>query len=348
MYNSRSVNWPLLAGLRFFLAWIVMTAHVDFYAPGGIAAAFYMFGAKASVAAFLLISGFSIAASIESRPQGFILRRLLRIYPLYFASLLLTLFVQSFIVSTMDNPIFPADSWGKIIGNMFMTQMFFVKALVYNGPFWSLSIEFFFYVLAPIFCFMKKRYLYILIAISGIVYILPNKPEASIFYIMLLKFNALKYLWIWLLGFCLYKREPKLDFIGGILCITLLVLSSNFTHKLNIVTLGGTYLILLFSHYIKIGDSAKNILNYLGDLSYPLYLMHFPLILLVVYGLNIKSEFILYSVIFLTTSLSIIIFDVYVKNKLFKPLFTRILSSSIWTKKLFSYLPRRIAVSYRI
>ncbi|WP_086930687.1 acyltransferase family protein [Agarilytica rhodophyticola] len=348
MHNSSPVNWSLLAGVRFFLAWIVMTAHIDFYAPGSIAAAFYMFGAKASVAAFLLISGFSIAASIESRPQGFILRRLLRIYPLYFGALLLTLFVQSFIVSTTDNPIYPADGWGKVIGNMLMTQMFFVKALVYNGPFWSLSIEFFFYVLAPVFCFMKKKYLYTLIAISAIVYILPSKPEASIFYVMLLKFNALKYLWIWLLGFCLYKREPKLDFIGGVLCITLLVLSSNFTHPLNIVTLGGTYLILLFSHHITISGSIRSVLNYLGDLSYPLYLMHFPLILLVVYGLNIQSEFLLYTIIFLTTALSIRVFDVYLKNILFRPLFTKLLNSSMWRKTVFSHVPQKIAISYRL
>ena len=204
MHNSSPVNWPLLAGVRFFLAWVVMTAHIDFYAPGGIAAAFYMFGAKASVAAFLLISGFSIAASIESRPHGFILRRLLRIYPLYFGALLLTLFVQSFIVSNADNPIYPADGWGKVIGNMLMTQMFFVKALVYNGPFWSLSIEFFFYVLA------------------------------------------------------------------------------------------------------------------------------------------------LNSVICLTTALSIIVFDAYLKNTLFRPLFTKLLNSSIWRKTVFSHVPQKIAVSYRL
>ncbi len=84
------VNWPVLALARFVLAFIVVSAHAVNYtsAPGplGLVGHFNPFNA---VMGFLLISGLSIGKSILSVREGFFIRRVKRIYPVYMASILL-------------------------------------------------------------------------------------------------------------------------------------------------------------------------------------------------------------------------------------------------------------------
>jgi peptidoglycan/LPS O-acetylase OafA/YrhL len=76
--------------MRFLLASIVAVAHISDFEKSP----FSMFcaaslDAKAAVVGFLVISGFSIAASLDRDPNGFYFRRFKRIYPIYFFAVLL-------------------------------------------------------------------------------------------------------------------------------------------------------------------------------------------------------------------------------------------------------------------
>lgn len=83
------VDWAILAGLRFLLALIVVGVHLARFAnPNSLICRMAHLGGFTAVIGFLVVSGISMAASVERRPQGFLGRRVLRIYPLYLAAVL--------------------------------------------------------------------------------------------------------------------------------------------------------------------------------------------------------------------------------------------------------------------
>jgi peptidoglycan/LPS O-acetylase OafA/YrhL len=321
---SREVNWELLALTRFVLAWIVVSVHT--YMPSQIAGLFGALGGKAAVVGFMLISGFSIAASIEARPQEFILRRILRIYPMYFGALLLTLLVQALIGPHVEvaGTVIEASGWGRIIGNLLLTQMYLCKALEFNGPFWSLSIEFSYYLLAPLLLLLPRALLFALAIVSGVVFTLPPDPDASRYYDLLTRFNGLRYLWSWLIGFCLfYNRSKAIALAGLILCLVVFPLSGrDYSGLPTLLTILGTYAVLQFSNKIRLNEFCKRTFTFLGDLSYPLYLVHFPLGLLLVVGLGVRSDLMFFALAMGLAYLNILLFDGFLKRRLFKPIFT--------------------------
>ncbi len=81
-------SWAVLAALRLFLSMIVVLGHFSIFIksdPYNIFGNGY-FVAVSAVFGFFLISGFSIAASLDREPHSFYGRRFLRIWPLYLAS----------------------------------------------------------------------------------------------------------------------------------------------------------------------------------------------------------------------------------------------------------------------
>src|SRR6516225_10531904 len=93
---SRDTDWQGLALLRFFLAWVVLSGHLQVFAtrPAPWVGVFAEFDGKAAVIGFLLVSGYSIAASLERSGRGFYRRRFLRIYPPYLAALVFAAVLQ--------------------------------------------------------------------------------------------------------------------------------------------------------------------------------------------------------------------------------------------------------------
>jgi peptidoglycan/LPS O-acetylase OafA/YrhL len=82
--RDRAISWASLAVLRFALAMIVFATHLVFFTGyGGWTEAVASLDGKAAVIGFLLISGFSIAASSDRDRDGFYRRRFLRVYRLY-------------------------------------------------------------------------------------------------------------------------------------------------------------------------------------------------------------------------------------------------------------------------
>jgi peptidoglycan/LPS O-acetylase OafA/YrhL len=82
--SDASLFWPILGAVRFFLALVVVGAHlVWFDRSDEVGRQLGMFSGIVAVIGFLVLSGFSIAASLERERAGFYARRFRRIFPLY-------------------------------------------------------------------------------------------------------------------------------------------------------------------------------------------------------------------------------------------------------------------------
>ena len=128
-------RWSALAFARFLLASIVAVNHLAGYCELGALSWIPKFGAFEAILGFLLISGYSVTSSYKAKPNGFLARRLFRLYPVYLTSIVLTIFIG---YTIQDAPIPSLTS--LIINTLFLNQLLTNSSLV--GPAWSLSLEF--------------------------------------------------------------------------------------------------------------------------------------------------------------------------------------------------------------
>lgn len=128
-----------------------------------------------SVATFFALSGILIAWSIKRRSEDggfdfydFMAARVLRIYPPLVASVLVTigvvLIIQGFELYGSENYLWPGDEafarekaeleWSAVWTTLALTYNLVPghRFLSFNGPLWSLSYEFWLYVLAGLSC----------------------------------------------------------------------------------------------------------------------------------------------------------------------------------------------------
>ena len=328
-----TISWEILAFIRFFLAVAVMASHIK--DPGPFMAWLKSFGGKPAVGGFLIISGYSIAASLSARSKGFIARRFLRIYPLYFGAVWLTVLVQMLVPETtaMPDGLLLADGPIKIIGNLLLTQMFLCKALAFNGPLWSLSIEFAYYLAAPFFARLPTRFLLLIFACSGLLFILPRDPGAGATYEMMTRFNAGRYLWFWLLGFLTFREGSSFIRWLGILAPPFLLRAYEGSVSISsLVSVLGGYAGILVAPRVTLPKRLRAIAQYAGDLSYPTYLLHFPIRIGLVSYWGITDPGVFFATVFAISASFILIFDKYAKRLIFAPLVHKLEGVIISTK----------------
>lgn len=277
----RTVDWNLLAVLRFVLAAIVVCCHLSWFSPLPVAWVEQVasLGGKAAVIGFLLVSGFSIAASVDrGGTWAFYRRRWWRIYPLYVVAVLATAILQVVIGADLDLPHkeLARDTWPTFVGNLFLLQTFVVKPLAFDGPIWSLAVEVFFYLLAPWLWRLKRWALLALIVFSAGCYLLPKHEDWGAVYLVLCKLNALKYAWCWLLGLLWFRERSlvvKVALVGGLAPLMIVLGRSE---PLGFVTYLVTIAVLMYADRIRMPVKLAAVADYLGGLSYPLYLLHLP------------------------------------------------------------------------
>jgi peptidoglycan/LPS O-acetylase OafA/YrhL len=279
---TQETDWQLLALLRFFLAWVVLSSHLQVFAsrPPAWVDFFAAFDGKAAVIGFLLVSGYSIAASLERSAKGFYRRRFLRIYPPYIVALAFAALLQcgtrELARSSLPAVVNGGEGWRTIVGNVFLVQTFVVKPLAFNGPVWSLAVEAFFYLLAPMLVRLSPRYLAALLVFSGVCYTLPLHPEWGFAYRVLSRLNALHFMWCWVLGFMLRSHPTRFVSVMALLGAGLVVAGHDTSGAFSVLTyllsLGGIWA----ATRVRLPARWRHVADYLGDISYPLYLMHFP------------------------------------------------------------------------
>lgn len=133
-----------LTALRFFAAFLIVLGHHLALAPqvsGGLLDHAYV-----GVTFFFLLSGFVLTWSQQpdDTPGAFLWRRFARVWPLHALLWLVVL-------ATLPQPA--GSSAGTIVANLLLLQSWSTDPLVYasvNGVAWSLSNEAFFYVMFPL------------------------------------------------------------------------------------------------------------------------------------------------------------------------------------------------------
>lgn len=300
------MKWKVLAGLRFFLAWVVVGYHLSEFVPNpnkDILCNLGKLNGLAAVFVFLVLSGYGIGHSIAKEPQGFYKRRFWRIYPLYFAAVLFTfvpLLASSQPVKTLRTDYSLPDV-GTVLGNLLFLQNVAVDPIWANVPLWILGIEAICYALTPFIAKLGNKILIALMGLSAVFYgafpyiyqaVYPN-TKVPFYSYFLYGIPLLLLLWSWLLGF-LYFRNNETNLWKAILVglgTVVLIINQYHTGKLGILTYLIGSLVIVFSSSIKVPKSLDGILNYLGELSYPLYLFHFPTLIFAYSVLGVRNSF---------------------------------------------------------
>jgi len=287
-------QWAVLGGLRFALASIVFWTHFGGYARLPFAlTSVGSWGAFSAVLGFFIVSGYSIASSLAREGIGFYERRLTRIYPTYFACMILAcvpfLLFGSLIGGGADAP----KSVWPIVGNFFFFGGIVVPAMPTNPVVWSLAIEVLYYLLAPLFFKMRSRFLLGIALISSIVYWLHNSFNVPDFNTALHgSYGAVAMLWAWLFGFLLYRcRGSKLLLPACLIAGCVLIGRYNQSGLYSSAILVISLLLVGYAREISLPVRLTKSLEYLGELSYPLYLCHVP-VLLLLYGSGIEFAWI--------------------------------------------------------
>lgn len=291
--NKICFFWPLLAAVRFFLALIVAGTHLLWFnGADPIGRELALFSGLAAVIGFLVLSGFSIAASHARDGTTFYFRRARRILPLYVLAVVAGSLVPAIfggnLVST-SGAQFPVPSLTTAVANLFFLQGFIVDPISSNPVLWTLSIEIFFYILAPAINRLSSAALAVMIAASVILF-------ASAWYFQPAFYSELRFgsgaallAWAWLLGFVAYriKNRPSAALLVLSACVVALTANPMFQHVRWPITVAIVALALGFGSTIHGSQRLASVLTAFGDASYPLYLFHLPIyILLAGWGIS--------------------------------------------------------------
>jgi len=233
------------------------------------------------VLGFLVVSGYSIAHSLHKRPAGFYKRRLLRIYPLYVTSVIFSLLPFTTGAEAIRGPgfwIWRPQTW-VVVGNLLMLQNLVVPPIESNVLVWTLGIEVICYLLTPLFRKLPDWPLLLLTGISAAAYAM--FPHMNLPHYATLRFGLplLLFAWAWLIGFLMH-RHRRFILLGGIIATSLglgvMLLNTSYNTQYSLHTFAGSVLIVVVAGFISLPVRLGAVLNYLGDLSYPIYLLHLP------------------------------------------------------------------------
>jgi len=282
--NSVECFWASLAFVRFGLATIVLIGHIhDFFLVKDWTRFFSLFSPQVAVFSFLLISGYSIAHSIAMKPNGFLIRRARRIFSVYWPVLMLNFILMWTINEKFEMPngfnVLPPTLW-EGIGHLFLLQEFFVTTISSNLPLWSLSIECWYYVVAPLLILIPFRWMIGMILVSAAAYCCRQ------FYIFqgpsMFGYPMFILGWGWLLGFVYYYNKEKILIKALMFTLPLFVavpILLRGKYPLASINIISTVFCISYARNFKLPLILRQIFNYLGDISFPLYVLHWPAIL---------------------------------------------------------------------
>jgi peptidoglycan/LPS O-acetylase OafA/YrhL len=269
-------NWPLLSLLRFLLATIVLFHHSSYLIDStSLATRIAMYcDANSAVFAFLLISGFSIAHSITKQQSGFYRRRFERLAPTYYLCLLLAAGVYAlYILNTVPEDL----EWPEMVESkrtwlsaLFMMGGVCTLSLPLMQPAWSLGLEVCYYLVAPALRRASPQVLVGLAVASGCAYILRGFIGGMTYSLAPGPVTVFCLFWPWLVGWLLYRYQQH-PWRWPMLVIALGIYSSGANISLAVVGLA-----LLEGHRLKFSARWNKIFIYAGDVSFPLYLSHYP------------------------------------------------------------------------
>lgn len=258
---------------------------------------------------FFVLSGFLMATLCESAsPIEFYARRLRRLLPAYFVVVLVVVLLVALIAVPVDaNQVF-GRLWFDVVG--LSNIAYWVENSYFDASafrpllnFWSLAVEIQFYLIAPfVLPFLRRRVLLavltLVVSVFAAMFIATVSPKTSFFW-MPLRF------WEFIVGamvawYPLGLSQGELRRILSGLTLLLLLCVIFFypvmTDSLNVVNghpgvaaalvsgLTALFISLSSSALVAFRGALGRFLSIIGDYSYSIYLIHFPVIVLLNYA----------------------------------------------------------------
>ncbi len=373
--NKQKIYFPNLNGIRFIAAFLVIIHHIEqfkslmFISPNywGTIPFITIIG-KLGVILFFVLSGFLITYLLLSEEhtfstisiRKFYIRRILRIWPLYFFIVFLAFIVLPNI------PALVLPNYGKnvvyshLVGKLLLYTIFFPNLLLslygivpYASHTWSIGTEEQYYLVWPVFIKYCKRYRIVFMVLIVIIYTLFSRFLTSHYGDLIPFHNLLNGFWISFNIDCmaigaiyavlLFSKNPYLKYILNntlfyiIIVIVLLLMIKGvyipYIHNEFYALLFGL-IILNFAANNRIQISLENkAFNYLGNISYGIYMYHpigIALSITLCKTLNLLTNWLVYPFSFLFTillaSISYRYFESYFLS--FKHKFSNILSGN--------------------
>ncbi len=273
---------------------------------------FYLYG-QFFVELFFAISGY-VFFWLYARPieEGrtdawhFFVARFARLYPLYFVTLIIVAGLQFAYRSQYGGDfIYIGDTFGNFVLNLLMVQQWLpYAAQSFNGPAWSISVEVFLYALFFLLCVWRQSNIRVLVGLflaGAVVRVLsdptvdfvrgvPSFFEGGLVYYAVRMLRRPEYtVWRKRVMLALCVGLPVLwgvSYIRGFHPINVLVEPGVFAAIFSVV--GFLYVVMPLSllalglmqdHWRTPWLSRENLhkISWIGDISYSIYLIHFPL-----------------------------------------------------------------------
>ena len=270
-----------------------------------------------AVMVFFVMSGFFVGGTLLKRNfklELYLASRFSRLWAALISALLFTCFIDTFL-----NIYFPkvilgghhlALASGPMEGyyslslttfflNLFFLQTIFVPIFGSNGPLWSLANEFWYYILFPL-----------LLITFGVIHKVKILRIFCFALVVLISFFVAKDLLegflIWLMGvavFIIYDKELRLNkwilpfstiFFLACLVNSKFPILGNYLFSFNDLLIGISFSLMMLSiiniNMPSVSNSYfKSFSIWLSEISYTLYIFHFPL-LLVIYSFYYSDE----------------------------------------------------------
>jgi peptidoglycan/LPS O-acetylase OafA/YrhL len=193
--SERAQKFLAIEGLRGWLAWAVVFTHLTYMSNFGMKGLSWLFRSIGlpSVQIFIIVSGFVVThVIIEKRDSyiPFLVKRFARIFPLLAITCLIGFFTGDLLAVAMGDVGFPDPEFAKIaaevaasnhlhLSSHLLAHFFMLHGLIpnewladseyaFNLPAWSISLEWQFYLLAPliVFILLQRRSLVIPLALA--------------------------------------------------------------------------------------------------------------------------------------------------------------------------------------
>ncbi len=313
--TSTISRFTVLDSFRGIFALCVVVFHTHYF--NSITETSFFRGSDSFVDFFFVLSGFVITHSYAYKKdisfKKFTLSRFFRLFPLHIATLIFYILLElcklvayKYGIAFNKPPFSAENDPSQIIPNLLLLQSWttYTNALSFNYPAWSISIEFYIYLIFFITLLVKGLYRNILwffiASIATLLFSNSYLTTADILSITVLR--GLSGFFAGALTYLLYKNTHNIIKLGTIgsslfeisLFISILfVISSNFDNK-------GIVLLFLFSASIFIFAFEKGLLsslfskqlfNGIGKLSYSIYMTHAPILFMILSLYMILEKF---------------------------------------------------------
>ncbi len=228
---------------------------------------------------FFILSGFVIFLSVKNvtNPIDFIKKRIVRLYPAYWICIVISFLVVHF----FGMPNFRVSSVKDLLFGLTMLNGF-IGVTNIDCSYWSLRPELVFYFFIALMLLLKgQKYVNAFILVSTCLLVLDFIKPFPLIFSRALNIPFCAYFFSGIYFYFFYKsKETKYLYLTVILCIINVILDKN---EFGVVVIPIIYLLFFLFLINKLNFINSKPVLFLGYISYPIYLIHQNVGMIIIY-----------------------------------------------------------------